>query len=190
MRTADKITLCRIILAPVIFALYFAPDFFGAFERAGIAALIPLVGFAEFTDFLDGFYARKHNAVSSFGKIFDPFADVILHLTLFMCFAFSGYMPPFLLLLIIYREFFMLFIRLIAAQKGVVIGARKGGKAKTALYCVSVFFALALEAAVRFGAVLPFERLRLILLFLFALCAVMSYVSFIDYIIHFKKTVM
>ena len=190
MRTADKITLCRIILAPIIFALYFAPDFFGAFRRAGIAAVIPLVVFAEFTDFLDGFYARKHNTVSAFGKIFDPFADVVLHLTLFMCCAFSGYMPPFVLLLIVYREFFMLFVRLLAALKGVAIGARKGGKAKTALYCVSVFFALALEAALRFGADLPFENLRLILLLLFSLCAVMAYISFFDYIAHFKKTIM
>ena len=190
MRTADRITLCRIILAPIIFALYFAPDFFDVFRRAGIAAVFPLVVFAEFTDFLDGFYARKHNTVSAFGKIFDPFADVVLHLTLFMCCAFSGYMPPFVLLLIIYREFFMLFVRLLAALKGVAIGARKGGKAKTVLYCVSVFFALALEAALRFDISLPFAPLRAVLTALFALCAVMAYVSFIDYLAHFRKTLV
>jgi CDP-diacylglycerol--glycerol-3-phosphate 3-phosphatidyltransferase len=186
MRTADKITFCRIILAPIIFIVYFIPDFFEAFARASIAAVIPLAVFAECTDFLDGLYARKHNAVSGFGKLFDPFADVMLHLTLFMCCAFSGYMPLFLLLLIVYREFAMLFVRLLAAQKGVAIGARKGGKAKTVLYCAASFLTLALEAARRFGVETP-SAFNRVLTVVFALCAVMAYVSFVDYIVHFKK---
>ena len=52
--------------------------------------LIPLLAFMEFTDFLDGFFARK-NEVSDFGKIFDPFADVFLHITTLCAFTFDGY---------------------------------------------------------------------------------------------------
>jgi CDP-diacylglycerol--glycerol-3-phosphate 3-phosphatidyltransferase len=187
MRTADKITLCRIILAPVIFAVYRISAIFPGFSRASIVVVVVVTAAAECTDFLDGFYARRHNEVSWFGKIFDPFADVILHLTLFVCCAFAGYMPVPLLLLILYREFSMLFFRLLAVQKGTAIGARGGGKAKTVLYVFSVFCTFALEGAKRFGAGLPFESLRAALVVVFSLCVAAAYFSFIDYIVHFKK---
>jgi CDP-diacylglycerol--glycerol-3-phosphate 3-phosphatidyltransferase len=192
MRTADKFTFCRILLAPVIFIFYFIPSFFPDFSHFSIIIVLPLTIFAEFTDFLDGFYARRHNSVSDFGKIFDPFADVMLHLSLFVAFTVSGYLPPFMLLLILYREFSMLFIRLLAVQKGVTIAARKGGKAKTFLYVVAVFFTLALEAATRFGytgipgTAVTLPQLHTSLTVLFTICVGVSYVSFIDYLIHFK----
>jgi CDP-diacylglycerol--glycerol-3-phosphate 3-phosphatidyltransferase len=188
MRTADKFTFCRILLAPVIFVLYLLPLFIPEFSRGSIILVFPITIFAEFTDFLDGFYARRHSAVSDFGKIFDPFADVMLHLTFFVLYTFSGYMPLFMLLLIIYREFSMLFIRLIAVQQGTAIAARKGGKAKTVVYVAAVFCTLALEAAYRFNITnIPLHQLRIALTALYTLCVVASYVSFIDYLIYFKN---
>jgi len=75
----------------------------------------------EFTDYLDGHFARKHNEVSDFGKLFDPFADVMVHLCTFLCFMFSvtgnGYMKPVIFVLIMYREMTMNFIRMVAAKK-------------------------------------------------------------------------
>jgi CDP-diacylglycerol--glycerol-3-phosphate 3-phosphatidyltransferase len=189
MRTADKITLSRILLAPVIFILYFLPSFFPSFSRASIVLVIAVTVAAECTDFLDGLYARKRNAVSDFGKIFDPFADVMLHLTLFLCCALGGYMPPLLLLLILYREFSMLFFRLLAVQSGTAIGARKGGKAKTALYVAAVFCAFAAEAAKRHALALPFENTRVAFTVIFSLCALAAYISFIDYFIHFRACI-
>ena len=59
------------------------------FSKLSIIIAIPLLCFAEFTDYLDGHYARKHNEVSDFGKLFDPFADVVVHLGTFLCFMFS-----------------------------------------------------------------------------------------------------
>ncbi|MBQ0003970.1 MAG: CDP-alcohol phosphatidyltransferase family protein, partial [Treponema sp.] len=81
MRLSDKFTLTRILLSPVFLALYIIPVFFPQFKTFSMITgwiMIPLLGFMEFTDFLDGFYARKTNAVSDFGKVFDPFADVFL----------------------------------------------------------------------------------------------------------------
>ena len=84
MRISNKFTLSRIILAPIIFIIYNIPVWLG-FENgspvaiASICVAIPLLAFAELTDYFDGHYARKLNDVSDFGKMFDPFADVFLH---------------------------------------------------------------------------------------------------------------
>lgn len=147
----------------------------------------------EFTDFLDGFFARRNNEVSDFGKLFDPFADVIVHMGTFVCFMFSlksglSYMKPYLFILILYREMTMNFIRMVAVKKGTAIAARKGGKFKTVMYVVSGFFALFLESLVRFGVeVESLANLQLLSFVLFVICVICSYVSFIDYLIHFGK---
>ena len=85
MHLSNKFTLTRIVFAPIFFLLYFLPIWTGKFAFASVCIIIPCLIFAEFTDYLDGHYARKHNEVSDFGKLFDPFADVILHLTTFVC---------------------------------------------------------------------------------------------------------
>ncbi len=188
MKTADRFTLTRVILAPLFFIIYFIPVWTGRFASASVYILIPLLAFAEFTDFLDGFFARRNNEVSDFGKLFDPFADVLLHLGVFCCFTGAGYMPAFILLLIIYREFIMHFMRLIAVKQGVAIGARKGGKLKTVLYVCASFYTLLLESFVRLGIDVPiFAELRAAAVVLYCVCAAAAYLSFADYLIHFKS---
>ena len=186
--------MCRILGAPLFFLLYFVPLWTGNFSALSVFIMIPMLGFLEFTDFLDGFFARRQNQVSDFGKLFDPFADVMLHITTFSCLMFNGaagtaFMPPFIFILIIYREFSMLFVRMIATKKGIAIAARKGGKLKTVVYIASGFFALAVECAARLGfdvsSLLPL--LKNISIALFALCLALSYISFADYLSHFGK---
>ena len=184
MKIADIFTLIRIVLAPVFLIIYFVPEWFGFGTVLSVWILLPLIIFAEFTDFLDGYFARKTNQVSDFGKLFDPFADVFLHLTVFFCYTISGYISPFIMLLFAYREFGMLFVRLLAAQKGVAIGARKGGKFKTVLYVVAGFFSLFLECAKRLGYSLP-ENLMYIGYIFYIMGLIASYVSFIDYLVNF-----
>ena len=194
MKTSNKFTITRIIFAPIFFILYFIPIWTGAFTKLSLLIAIPLLCFAEFTDFLDGHYARKHNEVSDFGKIFDPFADVILHMTTFASLMFStgslgSYTPVFVFILIMYREMGQTFLRMVAAKKGIAIAARKGGKIKTVSYVVSGFYALFLETLVRLDCVPEcFGTLRIIAICLFVLSLILSYVSFTDYLIHFGKT--
>ena len=184
MKIADIFTLIRIVLAPVFLIVYFFPEWFGFGNVLSVWILLPLIIFAEFTDFLDGYFARKTNQVSDFGKLFDPFADVFLHLTVFFCYTLSGYISPFIMLLFAYREFGMLFVRLLAAKKGVAIGARKGGKFKTVLYVIAGFFSLFLECAKRLGFSLP-ENLMYIGYIFYIMGLIASYVSFIDYLVNF-----
>ena len=194
MQTANKFTLCRIICAPVFFILYFLPVWFRQFPSLApisVYLMLPLLIFAEFTDYLDGKYARILNQVSDFGRVFDPFADVFLNITVFFCLVLSGYMPAIILLLIIYREFSMTFIRLAAVQEGVAIAARTGGKTKTVLYIFACFFTLVIESALRLGLLNSADPLvktgKLICLALFILCLALSYISFGDYLINFRK---
>lgn len=187
MKVADFFTLLRIVLSPVFILLYFLPNFTGFSPALSVCIIIPLLLFAEFTDYLDGYFARKNKEVTDFGKLYDPFADVILHLTAFFCYAISGYVSFIIILLIVYREFGMLFIRMIAAKQGIAIGARKGGKAKTVLYVIAGFYSLLLESSVRLGFSLlvdyPFLQTAGTVLYILAVAA--SYASFIDYLIHF-----
>ncbi|MBR1911569.1 MAG: CDP-diacylglycerol--glycerol-3-phosphate 3-phosphatidyltransferase [Treponema sp.] len=194
MKTSNTFTLTRIILAPVLFLIYFIPEWLQIPDGNLVAIIsscmfIPLLAFAEFTDFLDGFFARRHNEVSDFGKMFDPFADVFLHLSMFTCFVFAGYMPPILYILILYREFSQNFLRMVAAKKGTAIAARKGGKLKTVMYVAACFMSLIQESLLRTGlAALWKVNMNALYVFgvgIYVVCVILSYISFIDYLIHF-----
>lgn len=191
MKLANKFTFTRIIFAPIFFLMYFIPIWTGKFAAASLLIAIPCLIFAEFTDYLDGHYARKHNVVSDFGKLFDPFADVILHLTSFACLLYSykdglSYTPIYIFVLLMLREFSQNFLRMVAASKGTAIAARKGGKFKTVMYIVSEFYAVFLELLVRLN-VIPecFGTLMIVSYVLFIICLICSYASFIDYLKHF-----
>ncbi|MBQ0163085.1 MAG: CDP-diacylglycerol--glycerol-3-phosphate 3-phosphatidyltransferase [Treponema sp.] len=193
MKLSDKFTLTRIVLSPVFLALYIIPYFYPLLHSFSVFTgwfMIPFLGFMEFTDFLDGFFARKTNAVSDFGKVFDPFADVIVHITTLCCFAFTNYFNPICLILILYREFTMNFIRMVASKKGVAIAARKGGKLKTCFYIATGFVILLVECALRIGH--PFEG-NVLSGFMIAItvmswiCVALAYISFIDYLKSFAS---
>ena len=199
MKLSNKFTLVRAVFAPIFFLLYYIPIWTCSAPAARISAflMLPLLIAAEFTDYLDGHYARKLGEVSDFGKLFDPFADVILNLTVFLC-AFSSiskserpYIPILFFVLILYREFSMTFVRLAASVKGITIAARKGGKLKTVFYIASGILMLSAESALRLGLdISPYiSVVRTVLFFMFAVCVLLSYVSFVDYLIHFVPAI-
>lgn len=190
MRLSNKYTLIRILFAPVFLLLYFLPVYLDIPMLTKITGwvLIPLLGFAEFTDFLDGYTARKYNDVSDFGKLFDPFADVFLHITTLVSFTVTGQFNFICLILILYREFTMNFLRMVATKKGVAIAARKGGKFKTCLYIFTGFVMLLVVCAQRIGYPLPSgieNGIHIAVQVLGWLCVAAAYVSFIDYLKNF-----
>ena len=185
MRLADKLTLVRICFAPVFLCAYFISRSFEGISAAVLIGITVALAIAEFTDYLDGYTARKLNQVSETGKILDPFADALLHITIFFCFTYSQIMPPLLFMLIFYREFGMFFLRLQASKKGRNIAARMGGKLKTVLYIATCFWTLAALICRKLALPLPlafFKTLPLVGTVLFAACAAASYISFFEYI--------
>lgn len=185
MTKADKVTMSRIVLAPLFFILYSYPILT---PIPTVALLWLLFAVIEASDFVDGKIARSSNEVSDFGKLFDPFADVLARLTYFSCFAFSGIMPLWIFIIVIYREFSINFLRMMLAFKGIAMGARPGGKLKAGLYMVSGMLALleaSLERLAIFSSLLP--ALKIIVFIVFCTAGVLSVISFIDYLVQFKR---
>lgn len=194
MKLSNKFTLARALFAPVFFLIFNLPIWLDSSVLSKISAciMIPLLAIFEFTDYLDGHYARKHGEVSDFGKLFDPFADVILNLTVFMCAVSRNYMPIVLFALILYREFSQSFLRMVAVKHGIAIAAKKGGKFKTVFYIISGFYFLAIESYLRLGLSIFSEKViggfKVAAVVMFVLCALFSWISFIDYIKSFVPT--
>ncbi|MFQ6009395.1 MAG: CDP-diacylglycerol--glycerol-3-phosphate 3-phosphatidyltransferase [bacterium] len=127
MNTPNKLTLLRIIIAP-IFMYFFIIDNF--YTRLTSLALFVI---AALTDVADGYYARKYGVVTGFGKFMDPLADKILVTSALIAFIALGYVSPLPVLLIVGREFFITGVRLLAAYRGVVIMPSWWAKVKTFL---------------------------------------------------------
>lgn len=189
MKLSNFFTSIRIVLAPIFYFLFFSPGWIGYGGELSVFLLIPLFIFMEFTDYLDGYFARKLKQVSDFGKLFDPFADVMANVTVLFCFVLAGYLPAILFLIILYREMGILFIRMLARGKGITIGARKGGKTKTVLYIVAAGFSLTIESAVRLHFSLGgYDSVaRMVNLGLYFVAVIVSVLSFVDYLRHFSK---
>jgi CDP-diacylglycerol--glycerol-3-phosphate 3-phosphatidyltransferase len=193
MTLADKITSLRIVFAPFFFGIYLLPSFFPACFAGGARWTVPVLWFlfigSEITDLIDGKVARKRNEVSDFGKFYDPFADTLVQLTYFLCFVMDGVLPVILYLVVLYREFSILFIRNLMLKKGVAMGARKGGKIKTVAYISAGAFALASSSAARLGLDPRISRwLGLTAVTVFALSVLAAILSLGDYISVYRKT--
>lgn len=126
MNTANKLTLFRVILIPVYVALFYM-----SFPYHTLAALAVFI-LASLTDLLDGYVARHYNQVTDFGKFVDPLADKVLVMTAMVCFCAAGEFPAWALIIVIFREFAVSGLRLIAVEGGKVIAAGWSGKVKTA----------------------------------------------------------
>ncbi len=86
---------------------------------------------ASFTDYLDGYLARKWKIVSKFGKIMDPIADKVLILGVMFIFSYEGVIPWVLTVIIASREIFVTAIRFIMLSKKIVLASMHSGKVKT-----------------------------------------------------------
>lgn len=141
MTTANKITLTRIAMIP--FFIYFAAqpmlnvDTTVAQVSFPTCTLIALILFcvASFTDFLDGYVARKYNQVTDFGKFVDPLADKLLVASALILFVEQKAMAGWMVCVILARELIITSLRVVAANKGVVMAATWTGKVKT---CVQI----------------------------------------------------
>ena len=141
MNLPNQLTMLRVILVPVfmVFAAlcrYGTQDFnAGLMLAAGIVFAV-----ASFTDFLDGYLARKNNLVTDFGKFMDPLADKCLTTAAFLYMLADGVCHPVVLAVILFREFAVAGVRMLAAETGTVIAANMWGKVKTVLQMLTIIF--------------------------------------------------
>lgn len=143
MNLPNKLTIFRVILVPFMMIV---PLFGIEATVLGIKVenLIILAIFliASFTDFLDGYIARKNNLVTNFGKFLDPIADKLLVLTAFIMLVEVGKLPAWIPVVTAAREFLVSGVRMLVAGEGTVIAASMLGKIKTVSQMVAVSLAL------------------------------------------------
>ncbi|MDC7232953.1 MAG: CDP-diacylglycerol--glycerol-3-phosphate 3-phosphatidyltransferase [Spirochaetales bacterium] len=188
MTLPNKLTVGRLILTPVFFGLYVFTVLGDSILLSGMIALWVVQIVSEVSDVLDGYIARSRNLVSDMGKIMDPFADVISRVTYFVCFTFSGLMPLWALMIILWREFCIMFIRMVMAKEGTALAAKWGGKAKAVFYFISGIAGLTVLTMQAAGVETYLNEVLVVTRGLFILAAASSLLSFIEYLILFLKT--
>lgn len=153
MNLPNKISMFRLFLIPIIvFAKLFPFAQFGIMIpnlRVGFVTIsslnLVLLGLflvASISDFLDGYIARKYNQITTLGKFIDPIADKALTTTMFILFAVDGIIPPLVVLIMVWRDILVDGIRMMCAERGVVVAAGLLGKAKTVAQMVAIVLVL------------------------------------------------
>jgi len=144
LNLANRITLARILLVPVVCVILLVPFHIGSVTFHGqtttanevLAALVFIAAAA--TDALDGRIARKRKMITNFGKFLDPLADKLLVSAVLIILVQMQRMPAWVAIVIISREFAVTGLRLIAAGDGVVMAASQWGKWKTTAQMVGI----------------------------------------------------
>jgi len=174
MNLPNKLTILRVLMIP-FFLIFMLTDLGGA---SGKFIALALFVIASFTDFLDGYIARKNNIVTNFGKFMDPLADKLLVGAALISFVELGNLPAWIVIVIISREFIISGFRLVASDNGVVIAASYWGKFKTVSQMIMIIL-----------LILDFQNNIFILLenvFIYV-ALILTIVSLVDYMLKNKK---
>ncbi|MCT1903813.1 CDP-diacylglycerol--glycerol-3-phosphate 3-phosphatidyltransferase [Oceanobacillus sojae] len=144
MNLPNKLTFARILMIPFFMILLAIPFPWGSWDIGNaelptahfVAALIFII--AAGTDWVDGYYARKHNLVTNLGKFMDPLADKLLVSAALILLVEIELAPAWVVIIIISREFAVTGLRLVAAGEGIVLAAGSMGKLKTATQMIAI----------------------------------------------------
>lgn len=149
MNLPNKLTFLRLLLIPFFLILTVIPFDWGTVELLGseinraflFATIIFIV--ASFTDWLDGYIARRDNLVTNFGKFADPLADKLLVSAALIVLIELGLAPAWVVIVIISRELAVTGLRLLLVEEGgTVLAAAWPGKIKTVTQFLAVIFLL------------------------------------------------
>ena len=135
--TANKITILRMVLIPVWLVLAY---------RGCMSAALAVYIIACLSDMADGYIARHYNQITNFGKFMDPLADKMLVLAAMCYFVERGRIPGWVVAIVLFREFAVSGLRLIAVEQQRVIAAAWSGKIKTAVTMVTLCIMTVYEA--------------------------------------------
>ena len=179
------LTVGRICLAPVFFLLYMLAVHGSPILLIGVCLVFALI---EVSDLLDGHAARVLNQVSEMGKVLDPFADSLSRLTYFVAFAGSGILPLWILLILIYRDVTVAYIRVMVSREKVLLPARASGKIKAWIYAFGGIGGIVEFALTKLGWLPQIQEVvHAVVMGLFLLTAAVALWSLADYGVFFLK---
>ena len=140
----NALSLFRLFLIPLIVWLYCFAEFSRG-RGVNCALTILVYAFSAFTDIIDGIIARKFNMISTFGKLFDPFADKLTQIAVILCLGwYFGWYMIIPVVIFVIKEVTMNGVGLVAAKKtGVIKGAMWHGKLNTIVFFVLMVIHLA-----------------------------------------------
>lgn len=156
--------MSRIFTVPIIVALLYPNELYYNLAAAALFIL------SSITDYYDGYFARKYNAISTMGKFMDPIADKILVTSVLVMLVPSFRIDPLMVIIILARDTFIGGIRSIAATDQIIIDAKPTGKWKTALQMVAIPAVMIDQTA--FG--IPFEKIGYWVLWISVILSVTS----------------
>ena len=136
MNLPNILTLCRILVTPLFIILLFYDH-----PYAKSWALFIFV-VAMLTDIFDGYYARKHNLVTDYGRFLDPLADKVMVLSALISFAVMDVIPYWMVSLIIFRDVFVTGLRMAMSSKNKTMVTSKIAKRKTLSQVLIIIFIL------------------------------------------------
>src|SRR6204780_5283815 len=122
MNVPNQLTVSRFVLTAAFLAVVFS-----GFPFHETIALL-LFSTASLTDYFDGKIARRDKLITNFGILMDPLADKILACSAFIAFVGLGWMPAWMVVIIVARELAITGLRLLAASKNVVLAVEGYGK--------------------------------------------------------------
>ena len=190
MNLPNKLTVFRMVLVPTILAVALLGedeivtwDILGS--QLSLMHLFCLVLFiiASLTDLFDGKLARKHNLVTTFGKFMDPIADKMLVNTMLVLLAYWRMIPVVCVVLMIMRDLIVDAVRLLAAEKQVVVAAGPLGKLKTVMQMAAIIIVLLDNFPLGFLGV-SFDLITI------WLATLISVISGLDYLNKHKEMIM
>lgn len=183
MNIAHFFTLSRIFISPFFPVLYLGYGWLGIPFVWLPYPLLGLLILCECSDLFDGFLARKRNQVTELGKVLDPMADSITHISLFLTFTKGAVDLPLLLVFVfLYRDLFISTLRTLCALRGVALAARFSGKVKAVIQATVAFLIILLMIPYTQGW-LSLDLFRQLSLFFVSIAALYTVISVGDYVL-------
>jgi len=182
MTVANYLTFFRIFVSPIFLLVYLLHTSIGISDIVLPYVLLFLVGVSELSDALDGYYARKYNQVTDFGKIVDPMADSICRITYLLAFTTGVVQLPMLLVFVfLYRDSVISTLRTLCALRGFTLAARTSGKVKAVVQAIAVITILLLMIPHSLGWI-PTSTLQLVSMIVMSIAALFAVGSGVEYV--------
>ncbi len=176
MNLPNALTLSRIFLVPLLVVVLLSshfPVFSDLYAQYQVFIAVTVFLAAAITDILDGYFARKRGQVTTLGILLDPIADKLLISSALVSLVKTvPWVPAWLVVIIIGREFVVSGLRSIASAEGFTIDASKFGKIKMIMQVVAI------TVIIVGSKYAYFKMLGQICLYLVGLFAVLSAVQY------------